>query len=87
MATCHSLTIINEELSGDPLDLKMFEATGWELKEPAEADGKASNESLENIGTTVVRPNESGVGQRKFSLRVRGNWKHLKNEQKKETYN
>jgi cation-transporting ATPase 13A3/4/5 len=35
MATCHSLTIINDELSGDPLDLKMFEATGWALEEPA----------------------------------------------------
>lgn len=29
MATCHSLTKIEGELSGDPLDLKMFEATGW----------------------------------------------------------
>lgn len=29
MATCHSLTIINNELSGDPLDLIMFEATDW----------------------------------------------------------
>uniref|UniRef100_A0AAY4ABI6 Cation-transporting P-type ATPase N-terminal domain-containing protein n=1 Tax=Denticeps clupeoides TaxID=299321 RepID=A0AAY4ABI6_9TELE len=29
MATCHSLTKINGELSGDPLDLKMFNATGW----------------------------------------------------------
>jgi len=29
MATCHSLTWIDGELSGDPLDLKMFEATSW----------------------------------------------------------
>lgn len=28
MATCHSLTIIDEKLSGDPIDLKMFEFTG-----------------------------------------------------------
>ena len=28
MAACHSLTYIDGELSGDPLDLKMFEATG-----------------------------------------------------------
>ncbi|KAI5754967.1 hypothetical protein M8J77_013022 [Diaphorina citri] len=34
MATCHSLTLINGELSGDPLDLKMFESTGWTLEEP-----------------------------------------------------
>ena len=29
MTTCHSLTRINGELTGDPLDLKMFQATGW----------------------------------------------------------
>ncbi|XP_023025264.2 polyamine-transporting ATPase 13A3 isoform X1 [Leptinotarsa decemlineata] len=32
MATCHSLSIINGELEGDPLDLKMFESTEWELQ-------------------------------------------------------
>ena len=29
MATCHSLTVIDGTLTGDPLDLKMFEATNW----------------------------------------------------------
>ena len=29
MATCHSLTVIDGKLTGDPLDLKMFEATDW----------------------------------------------------------
>lgn len=29
MVTCHSLTKIDGKLSGDPLDLKMFGATGW----------------------------------------------------------
>jgi len=29
MATCHSLTNINGELTGDPLDLKMFLGTEW----------------------------------------------------------
>lgn len=29
MAACHSLTKIEGEVSGDPLDLKMFSATGW----------------------------------------------------------
>ena len=29
MAACHSLTIIDGTISGDPLDFKMFEATGW----------------------------------------------------------
>ena len=29
MATCHSLTLINGQLLGDPLDVKMFNSTGW----------------------------------------------------------
>lgn len=29
MATCHSLTYIRGKIIGDPLDLKMFESTGW----------------------------------------------------------
>lgn len=34
MATCHCLTIIKEKIVGDPLDIKMFEATNWNLVEP-----------------------------------------------------
>ena len=33
MSTCHSLTIIDDKLSGDPIDLKMFEFTKWTLIE------------------------------------------------------
>ena len=33
MATCHSLTMIEEKLSGDPIDLRMFEFTNWNLEE------------------------------------------------------
>ncbi|KAJ8021861.1 putative cation-transporting ATPase 13A3 [Holothuria leucospilota] len=33
MATCHSLSLISGELLGDPLELKMFQATGWSLME------------------------------------------------------
>lgn len=32
MATCHSLTIIDNELTGDPLDLKMFQSINWVRK-------------------------------------------------------
>ncbi|XP_022208054.2 probable cation-transporting ATPase 13A3 isoform X2 [Nilaparvata lugens] len=33
MASCHSLTIINGQLSGDPLDVKMMESTKWIFEE------------------------------------------------------
>lgn len=29
LATCHSLTCIENQLCGDPLDVSMFSATGW----------------------------------------------------------
>lgn len=31
MASCHSLVLLHETIQGDPLDLKMFEATNWEM--------------------------------------------------------
>nr|XP_019958108.1 PREDICTED: probable cation-transporting ATPase 13A3 isoform X2 [Paralichthys olivaceus] len=52
MASCHSLTKIEGELSGDPLDLKMFSATGWILEEPTEEETALHNP----IMPTVVRP-------------------------------
>jgi len=33
LASCHSITYVKGELIGDPLDVKMFEATGWVLDE------------------------------------------------------
>ncbi|GCC22791.1 hypothetical protein chiPu_0001181 [Chiloscyllium punctatum] len=33
MVSCHSLILLDNTLQGDPLDLKMFEITRWELKE------------------------------------------------------
>lgn len=34
MASCTEITYVNESLVGDPLDVKMFQATGWLLDEP-----------------------------------------------------
>ncbi|XP_036300976.1 probable cation-transporting ATPase 13A4 isoform X2 [Pipistrellus kuhlii] len=31
MASCHSLILLDETIQGDPLDLKMFEASNWEM--------------------------------------------------------
>ncbi|XP_032388414.1 probable cation-transporting ATPase 13A3 isoform X4 [Etheostoma spectabile] len=57
MATCHSLTKIEGELSGDPLDLKMFNATGWILEEPTEEETALHNP----IMPTVVRPPKHSI--------------------------
>lgn len=52
LASCHSLTIIDNEIIGDPLDLQMFEATGWELEEPDVDD----ENKFDLLAPTVVRP-------------------------------
>lgn len=51
LATCHSLTTINDTLSGDPLDIEMFQSIGWELIEPGEEHTR-----FDNLTPTIVRP-------------------------------
>ncbi|XP_035400635.1 probable cation-transporting ATPase 13A5 [Cygnus atratus] len=51
MVSCHSLVVLDKKIQGDPLDLKMFEGTHWEIEE--------SNTSQDGAGvlhTCVVRP-------------------------------
>ena len=52
MVTCHSITVIDGKLCGDPLDLKLFESTGWQLEEPDVSD----NSKFDMIFPTVVKP-------------------------------
>ncbi|PCG95941.1 ATPase, P-type, K/Mg/Cd/Cu/Zn/Na/Ca/Na/H-transporter [Penicillium occitanis (nom. inval.)] len=51
MATCHSLRVVDGELLGDPLDIKMFEFTGWTFEE----GGNTQVEQQENAtGDTII---------------------------------
>lgn len=52
MATCHTITRMNGELKGDPLDLKMFESTGWQLEEANISD----DTKYDLLFPTIVRP-------------------------------
>jgi len=52
MAACHSLTFINQKLSGDPLDLKMFEFTKWILFESSLNE----TNNYDKMSPPVVRP-------------------------------
>ncbi|XP_028925321.1 probable cation-transporting ATPase 13A5 [Ornithorhynchus anatinus] len=38
MASCHSLIVLEGTIQGDPLDLKMFEGTNWEMEDSILAD-------------------------------------------------
>ncbi|XP_075427186.1 putative cation-transporting ATPase 13A4 isoform X2 [Ascaphus truei] len=55
MASCHSLVVLDGKIHGDPLDLKMFEGTGWELEECKtgwKSDGEISS-------CVIVKPGPS----------------------------
>ncbi|XP_067207720.1 polyamine-transporting ATPase 13A3 isoform X2 [Linepithema humile] len=52
MVTCHGITIIDNQLVGDPLDLKMFESTRWSLEEPDVSD----TSKFSMLFPTIVRP-------------------------------
>jgi len=56
MATCHTLTYVRGVISGDPLDLKMFESTQWGLKE---IDGTAGQATCQ---CTLHPPTTTGSG-------------------------
>lgn len=55
MVTCHSITRMSGELKGDPLDLKMFESTGWVLEEANVSD----DTKYDLLFPTHVRPAKS----------------------------
>ncbi|WAR15784.1 AT134-like protein, partial [Mya arenaria] len=51
MATCHSLTLIEGHLNGDPLDLIMFHSINWVLEEAGE-----ENSRFDMLVPTIVYP-------------------------------
>ncbi|KAI1850453.1 hypothetical protein JX265_013415 [Neoarthrinium moseri] len=56
MATCHSLRSVDDELVGDPLDLKMFEFTGWSFEEGHGGGGEQEDEEQGGLSPSVARP-------------------------------
>ena len=53
-ACCHCLTYVKEKLVGDPIDVKMFEALGWIMKENDSNDGE---KNLDPLVLNYIRPN------------------------------
>ena len=56
MATCHSLHQVEGELVGDPLDVKMFEFTGWSFEESGQVTSATQTEELRDTPSAVARP-------------------------------
>ncbi|KAG2412653.1 hypothetical protein HFD88_010210 [Aspergillus terreus] len=60
MATCHSLRVIDGELLGDPLDVKMFQFTGWSYEEGGSHGTERQLSSFDTITPSVARPPNQG---------------------------
>lgn len=56
MTTCHSLRLVDGELVGDPLDIKMFEFTGWSFEESGRKISAIDLEELDDVPTSIARP-------------------------------
>ena len=50
MACCHAITYIGTELIGDPLEIKMFESTKWNLYE----HGLGTNSSMAGVDIVLA---------------------------------
>ncbi|KIM94990.1 hypothetical protein OIDMADRAFT_171985 [Oidiodendron maius Zn] len=56
MATCHSLRVVEDEFVGDPLDLKMFDFTGWSFEEGEQRAGNTEEEEQGGLSPSIARP-------------------------------
>jgi cation-transporting ATPase 13A2 len=56
MASCHSLRVVEGELLGDPLDLKMFDFTGWQFEEGEQRAGDVEDEESNGLTPSITRP-------------------------------
>ena len=56
MATCHSLRSVDGELVGDPLDVKMFEFTGWTFEEGNQGSADQEEDEQGGFSPSVARP-------------------------------
>ncbi|GMF79574.1 unnamed protein product [Aspergillus oryzae] len=56
MATCHSLRVVDGELLGDPLDVKMFQFTGWSYQEGGSHGPEQPGSKFETIMPSIAKP-------------------------------
>lgn len=56
MATCHSLRSVDDELVGDPLDLRMVEFSGWTFDEGSESSERQDEEEQGGLSPSIARP-------------------------------
>lgn len=70
MATCHSLRSVDDELVGDPLDVKMFDFTRWSYEEGQQSSGGDEDEENLGLSPSVARPPPDMAGNLQISNRA-----------------
>lgn len=63
MATCHSLRVVDGELLGDPLDVKMFDFTGWSYEEGGSHASEQASPKFDTISPSVAKPPVTHIGE------------------------
>lgn len=67
LTTCHSLRVVDDELVGDPLDLKMFEYTGWKFDEDQGARLFAEDHTQSNP-VSVAYPTDETINTKSLGI-------------------
>ena len=62
MATCHSLRVVDGGLIGDPLDVKMFQFTGWSYEEGGSHIPEQNGPRWDTIVPSVAKPPPIYIG-------------------------
>ena len=75
LACCQGSTKVKDKLIGDPLDVEMFQSTGWELIE----DPKDSDNYNTNIFTYVRPKEEKSLTEKMNNIKDKENYEEEKN--------
>ena len=67
LSTCHGITKVKGKMIGDPIDVKMFQATGWELQENIEGKN-----NIDSLVLAYVRPKHEEELNKKLAKDVNG---------------
>ena len=71
LACCHCLTYVKDKLVGDPIDVKMFEALDWIMKENDSSSGENNSDPLV---LNYIRPKS----EEDIAIRIQDNDENLK---------
>ena len=71
LACCHCLTYVKDKLVGDPIDVKMFEALDWIMKENDSSSGEHNSDPLV---LNYIRPKS----EEDIAIRIQDNDENLK---------